>query len=106
MRRDAGVQVAGDAAVTALSRRGRRTVILRPPVGTAVACTVPPCTAAIDETRVRPRPKPSWRGGAGGRGGGRDKGAGPFGGGPTPGCLHRPRGGAGVVGAGDRPRAR
>src|SRR6266568_4095864 len=36
-------------------------VMLRPPAGTAVACAVPPCTAAIDETRARPSPKPSWR---------------------------------------------
>jgi hypothetical protein len=58
--RDAGVQVAGDAGVTALSRRGRETLISSPPVGRAVASTVPPCTVAIDETRVRPSPKPSW----------------------------------------------
>ena len=33
----------------------------RPPVGTAVACTVPLWTVAMDDTRARPRPKPSWR---------------------------------------------
>src|SRR6266487_6976755 len=59
--RDAGVQVAGDAGVTALWRRGRRTVTSRPPVETAVACTVPLWTVAMDDTRARPRPKPSWR---------------------------------------------
>jgi hypothetical protein len=32
-----------------------------PPVGTAVASTVPRWTAAIDDTRARPSPKPSWR---------------------------------------------
>src|SRR5258707_14831584 len=68
---DVGVQVAGDAGVTALGRRGRRGGMSRPPVGAAVACTVPLWTVAMDETRGRPRPKPSWRGGGGGRGGGR-----------------------------------
>src|SRR5215469_7034077 len=59
--RDAGVQVAGDAGVTALLRRGRQTVMSRPPVEMAVACTVPLWAVAMDDTRVRPRPKPSWR---------------------------------------------
>jgi hypothetical protein len=44
-----------------LPRRGKRTVMSRPPLGTAVACTVPLWTVAMDDTRVRPRPEPSWR---------------------------------------------
>src|SRR5260370_35370761 len=59
--RDAGVQVAGDAGVTALSRRGRRTVMSGPRVETAVACTVALWAVVMDDTRARPRPKPSWR---------------------------------------------
>src|SRR5260370_14221624 len=58
--REAGAQVVGEDGVTALSRRGRRTVMSRPPVDAAVACTVPLWTVAMDDTRARPRPKPSW----------------------------------------------
>jgi hypothetical protein len=58
--RGAGVQ-AGGARVRALSRRGRRTVMSRPPAGTALACTFPLWTAAMDDTRARPSPKPSCR---------------------------------------------
>jgi len=33
----------------------------RPPVGSAVACTVPLWTVAMDDTKARPRSNPSWR---------------------------------------------
>ena len=36
-------------------------VMSRPPAGAAVACTVPLWTVAMEDTRARPRPKPSWR---------------------------------------------